>query len=79
MAMAQVGHDIERWRLGEVAGSVVVKSGRAYIEHIYEHMNVEEKVVFPRIEHTLTYQDWRELAEVRKLIPRTFISRHTQV
>lgn len=55
--------DIERWRLGEVAGSVVVKSGRAYIEHIYEHMNVEEKVVFPRIEHTLTYQDWRELAE----------------
>ena len=55
--------DIERWRLGEVSGLVVVSSGRDYIEHIYEHMNLEEKVVFPRIEQTLTLQDWRELAE----------------
>lgn len=55
--------DIERWRIGEVAGTVVVSSGRAYIEHIYEHMNVEEKVVFPHIEETLTLRDWRELAE----------------
>jgi hemerythrin-like domain-containing protein len=53
--------DIERWRLGEVSGGVVVKSGRAYVERIYEHMNVEEKVVFPRIEETLTLQDWRDL------------------
>jgi hemerythrin-like domain-containing protein len=55
--------DIERWRLGEVSGGVVVKSGRAYVERIYEHMNVEEKVVFPRIEETLTLQDWRDLTE----------------
>ena len=55
--------DIERWRLGEVSGGVVVSSGREYVEHIYEHMNIEEKVVFPRIEEALTLQDWRDLAE----------------
>ena len=55
--------DIERWRLGEVSGGVVVSSGRAYIEHIYDHMTIEEKQVFPHIEETLTPQDWRELAE----------------
>jgi hemerythrin-like domain-containing protein len=55
--------EIERWRLGEVSGTGVVKSGRDYIDHIYEHMSLEEKQVFPRIEATLTLQDWRELAE----------------
>lgn len=55
--------DIERWRIGEMSGLVVVNSGRGYIEHLYEHMNVEEAVVFPRIEKVLTLQDWRELAE----------------
>jgi hemerythrin-like domain-containing protein len=59
----EVLKDIERWRLGEVSGTVVVKSGRAYIDHIHEHMNLEEKLVFPRIETVLTLQDWRELAE----------------
>jgi hemerythrin-like domain-containing protein len=58
----QLLRDIERWRLGEVSGTVVVKSGRAYIDHVYEHMNLEEKLVFPRIEAVLTVQDWRELA-----------------
>lgn len=55
--------DIERWRIGEMSGLVVVNNGRAYIEHIHEHMNIEEKLVFPRIEEVLTLQDWRELAE----------------
>jgi hemerythrin-like domain-containing protein len=55
--------DIERWRIGEITGLVVVNNGRAYIDHIHEHMNVEEKLVFPRIEQMLTLQDWRELAE----------------
>lgn len=63
---AQVGRgllkDIERWRLGEVSGTLVVKNGRSYIEHIYEHMSIEEKLIFPHIEQTLTLQDWRELA-----------------
>lgn len=54
--------DIERWRRGEVSGALVVNNGRSYIEHIYEHMNIEEKLVFPHIEQTLTLQDWRELA-----------------
>lgn len=56
-------HDVERWRLGEVSGTVVVKSGRNYVDHINEHMNIEEKLVFPRIEAALTHHDWRELAE----------------
>ena len=60
---ASVLQDIRRWRAGEASGAVVVKSGRAYIDHIYEHMNVEEKLVFPHIESVLTTQDWRELAE----------------
>ena len=58
----EVLKEIERWRLGEISGTVVVKSGRAYIDHIYEHMNLEEKLVFPHIEAVLTLQDWRELA-----------------
>ena len=58
----RVLRDIERWRLGEITGAVVVESGRAYIDHMHEHMNLEEKLVFPRIEATLTLQDWRELA-----------------
>jgi hemerythrin-like domain-containing protein len=55
--------DIERWREGECTGAVVVNSGREYVDHMYEHMNVEEKVVFPHIESVLTAEDWRELTE----------------
>jgi hemerythrin-like domain-containing protein len=55
--------DIERWRLGEVPGTVIIKSGRAYIDHIHEHMNLEEKLFFPQIEAVLSLQDWRELAD----------------
>lgn len=60
--------EIQRWREGEVSGAAVVKKGRAYIDHIYEHMNIEEKVVFPHIEAVLTIQDWRELAEDDELL-----------
>lgn len=55
--------EIERWREGEVSGTVVVKLGREYIDHMYEHMNVEEKVVFPHIESVLSNDDWRDLTE----------------
>lgn len=55
--------DIERWRAGSVDGTAVIKAGRTYIDHIYEHMNVEEKLVFPRIEEVLSLDDWRDLAE----------------
>lgn len=55
--------DIERWRLGEVPGTAMIRNGRAYIDHIYEHMNIEEKLVFPKIEAALSPRDWRELAE----------------
>ena len=59
--------DIERWRRGEITGPALIKAGRGYVEHIYEHMNVEEKVVFPHIEATLSLQDWRELADDDRL------------
>lgn len=60
---------IERWRAGEIAGSAVVKAGRDYIDHLYEHMSLEEKLVFPHIESVLTTEDWRELAEDDQLRP----------
>jgi hemerythrin-like domain-containing protein len=59
--------DIARWREGEVPGTAVVKSGRQYIDHSYEHMNLEEKLVFPHIEAVLSLQDWRELSEDDRL------------
>ncbi|MCB1841683.1 MAG: hemerythrin domain-containing protein [Halioglobus sp.] len=54
--------DIERWRAGDIDGKAIVKSGREYVEHIHEHMNLEEKLVFPQVESTLSLRDWRELA-----------------
>ncbi len=54
--------DIERWRQGSITGDTVVKEGRDYVEKMYEHMNVEEKLVFPQIESALSLADWREIA-----------------
>ena len=59
----QLLKDIEAWREGDLSGAQLVKRGREYISHQYEHMNVEEKVVFPHIEAVLSLRDWRELAE----------------
>lgn len=59
----QLLRDIERWREGELKGAAIVRAGREYVGHMYEHMNVEEKVVFPHIESVLSLEDWRELAE----------------
>ncbi len=54
---------IERWREGEVPGSAIVSAGRAYVTHMYEHMNSEEKLVFPEIARTLNELDWRDLED----------------
>jgi len=71
--MAIAGRDvlraIEDWRDAEVSGGELVKRGRAYIDHMYEHMNSEEKLVFPQIQGVLTVEDWRELAEDDHLRP----------
>ena len=71
--MAQIGRevlkDIERWRRGEIDGGTVVEGGRAYVEHLYEHMNSEESLVFPQIEAVLGTEDWRELAADDQLRP----------
>lgn len=55
--------DIQEWQAGNVPPARIIKAGRAYVDQIYEHMNVEEKVVFPHIEAVLDLEDWRELAE----------------
>ena len=65
----EVLEQIERWRDGSLPGAGLVKSGRAYIDHLYAHMNSEEKLVFPQIEHTLGAQDWSELAADDQLRP----------
>jgi len=72
-AMARSGrevlHNIQLWRGGEKSGAELVRSGRAYVEHMYEHMNSEEKLVFPQIEQILTAEDWRELSRDDQLRP----------
>jgi hemerythrin-like domain-containing protein len=60
---------IERWREGQVSGAEVVAAGRDYVDRMYEHMNLEENLVFPHIESVLTTEDWRELAEDDQLRP----------
>lgn len=65
----EVLETIEGWRDGDVSADQLVKSGRAYIDHMYSHMNTEEELVFPQIESTLSVQDWRELAQDDHLRP----------
>lgn len=54
---------IADWRDNKIKAATVVKKGRGYIGHVFEHMNIEEKLVFPHIEAQLTQQDWRELEQ----------------
>ncbi|MFK7976447.1 MAG: hemerythrin domain-containing protein [Halioglobus sp.] len=54
---------IAGWQTGEVNEKRLIKQAKEYVTHIFEHMNVEEEVVFPHIESILTPSDWRELAE----------------
>ena len=67
----EVLRNIQQWRNGEMSGEVLVKSGRAYIDHMYEHMNSEEKLVFPQIAAVLSADDWRELEQDDQLRPVT--------
>jgi hemerythrin-like domain-containing protein len=72
-AMAEAGRKVLRaitqWRAGELDGAALVKSGRAYVDHQYQHMNNEENLVFGQIESLLSAQDWRELAQDDQLRP----------
>jgi hemerythrin-like domain-containing protein len=67
----EVLKQIEAWREGGVSGDPVVDLGRKYVADLYSHMNTEEKLVFPRIEKTLTTADWRDLADEDLLKPVT--------
>lgn len=71
--MAKAGREvlsnIQLWRDGEIDGAVLVQSGRDYVNHMYEHMNSEEGLVFPQIESVLGPEDWRELAQDDQLRP----------
>ena len=53
--------DITGWQRGEVSDKTLVKNAREYVAHIFDHMAVEEQVVFPRIQAVLTEEDWRDL------------------
>lgn len=72
-AMAKSGRkvlrNIQQWRDGELTGAVLIKSGRAYVDHMYQHMNSEESLVFPQIERVLTSEDWLELEQDDLLQP----------
>ena len=57
------------WRQGKHDTSKLVKMGRTYISDLFNHMEVEEKVVFPQIEASLSLSDWRELAADDTLLP----------
>jgi hypothetical protein len=65
----QVLRHIQQWRDGEIDGALLVTKGREYIAHMYEHMNSEEKLVFPQIESVLSAEDWRELLQEDQLRP----------
>jgi len=71
--MAKAGQEVLRniqlWRDGELTGGLLVKGGRAYVQHMYEHMNSEEKLVFPQIEGVLSAGDWAELEQDDRLRP----------
>ncbi|MEM9254213.1 MAG: hemerythrin domain-containing protein [Pseudomonadota bacterium] len=60
---------IIQWRRGGVDGDQLVQEGRAYTEHIFEHMRTEEQLVFPHVESLLTTADWYDLAEDDHLQP----------
>ena len=60
---------VVEWRQGKHDTNKLVKTGRAYIADLYRHMEVEEEVVFPKIEATLSPWDWRELAADDTLLP----------
>jgi hemerythrin-like domain-containing protein len=55
--------EVERWQAGEIKSSKAIKLSREYIDAIYRHMNVEEKLIFPQIEELLTPEDWRALEQ----------------
>ncbi len=71
--MAKTGQEVLRniqlWRDGELTGGMLVNGGRAYVQHMYEHMNSEEKLVFPQIEGVLSAADWAELERDDRLRP----------
>ena len=72
-AIAREGREllelIEGWRGGEANGSALVERGRAYVQHHYEHMSIEEQQVFPAIDAVLTRADWQELVADDQLRP----------
>lgn len=63
--------EVERWQAGELPASKALKLARDYIDAIYQHMNVEEKLVFPQIEKLLTPEDWRALEQEELINPVT--------
>ena len=66
---ARTLREVERWQAGEIEERKALKLSRDYIDAIYQHMNVEEKVIFPQIEKLLTPEDWRALEQEELINP----------
>jgi hemerythrin-like domain-containing protein len=66
---ARTLREVERWQAGELEASGALKLSREYIDAIYQHMNVEEKLVFPQIEELLRPEDWRALEQEELINP----------
>ncbi len=60
---------IADWRAGRGKEVEMLKLCQDYASSLYEHMNTEEKLVFPQIEKLLSDEDWRELEQADLLTP----------
>jgi hemerythrin-like domain-containing protein len=60
---------IDDWRDGRGKDEDLLKHCQNYASSLYEHMNTEEKVVFPQIEKLLSEEDWFELEQQDLLSP----------
>jgi hemerythrin-like domain-containing protein len=66
---AKTLREVERWQAGEIEAREALRLSREYIDAIYQHMNVEEKLIFPQIEELLTPEDWRALEQEELINP----------
>ncbi len=60
---------ISEWRDGRSDEGKLLKLCQDYVSTLYEHMNTEEKLIFPQIEQLLGEADWQELEQEDLLTP----------
>lgn len=61
----ELQHQLLAWKiLGDARRAAFVHAARAYIDFYLQHMRVEESLVLPAAERSLSEADWEELDEV---------------